>query len=52
MVNLDKGVLSKNVADTGVNVNLSRDYLYQECLIVIADVSWCDFFKDKSHAVC
>ena len=48
-VNLDEEVLNKNLADTGVNVNLRRDELNQECLIRIADGNQCDLFKEKDH---
>ena len=38
-VNLDEGVISKNLVDTGANINLIRDKLHQEYLVLIGDGS-------------
>ena len=50
-VKLNEGVISKNIADSGVNFNPIRDKLYQRCLVGIGDGRRCDLFKDKAHSV-
>ena len=50
-MNLYEGIISNNSANSGVNVNLIRVRIHQECLIENGNGSQCAIFKDTAHDV-